>query len=472
MSETLPVSLCEGVRLLRDGDFSPLEWTRLCLERIAAMDGKLNCFLAVDSSGALAAAEASENRHAAGRPLGALDGVPIAIKDLIDLAGWPTTAGLRIPWRAKAARDAFLVGRLRGAGAVVLGKLNLHEAAMGATTDNPHYGKTGNPWRLDHTPGGSSGGSGAAVAAGLCAAALGSDTMGSVRIPAAYCGVSGLKPTFGRISLSGVTPLCWSMDTVGPLAREAGDLALVMEAMDGFDPEHPLARAAPVDAGRRIREVFQPERAALGVMEGWGSGETEPEVLAAFDRALSVLAEAGCVIRRFPGEDLGLARRHGLVIIEGDAARIHAERMAEDPAQFGGDVRAQLTFGGGMEAGRLARAHEYRERLRVRFERVLDQVDAVISPTAPQAPFAFGGEAPANQACFTAPANLCGLPSLSLPMGFDDAGLPLGLQLTGRAWEDQRLLELGAFFQTLTDWHRRRPAMDSAPDSAPAADQS
>jgi len=318
--------------------------------------------------------------------------------------------------------------------------------------------------------------SGAAVAAGLCAAALGSDTMGSVRIPAAYCGVSGLKPTFGRFSLSGVTPLCWSMDTVGPLAREAGDLALMVEAMDGFDPEDPLARAAPESAGARSREGAPPERAVLGVMEGWGGGETQPEVLAAFERVLSALTDAGCVLRRFPGEDLGLARRHGLVIIEGDAARVHGERMTEDPEQFGGDVRAQLSFGANMGVERLARAHEYREKLRVRFERVLAEVDAVISPTVPQAPFAFGGEAPANQACFTAPANLCGLPSVSLPMGFDGAGLPLGFQLTGRAWEDLRLLELGAFFQTLTGWHRRRPALDtipdSAPDSAPAADQS
>lgn len=470
MSGTLPPSLSEGVRLLRDGDLSPLDWTRLCLERIEAMDGKLNCFLAVDSAGALAGAEASAKRHANRRPLGALDGVPIALKDLIDSAGWPTTAGLRNPWRAKAERDAFLAARLRAAGAVFLGKLNLHEAAMGATTDNPHYGKTGNPWNPGHTPGGSSGGSGAAVAAGLCAAALGSDTMGSVRIPAAYCGVSGLKPTFGRFSLSGVTPLCWSMDTVGPLAREAGDLALMAAAMDGFDPEHPLARAAPGEAGGRVREPFAPERAVLGVMEGWGAEETEPEVLAAFETALSVLADAGCSIRRFPGADLGLARRHGLVIIEGDAARIYSARMEADPGQFGEDVRAQLNFGAGMEAGRLARAHEYRGRLRARFERVLSDVDAVISPAVPQAAFPFGGEIPSNQACFTAPANLCGLPSVSLPMGFNGAGLPLGLQLTGREWEDARVLALGTFFQTLTDWHRRRPSGESAPDSTPDAE--
>ncbi|MEE8436329.1 MAG: amidase [bacterium] len=453
-------------RLSQDEPLDPVGTMRYLLGRIETYDPTLNCFIALDAEGALKEAAESERRLRSGQSRGPLEGIPVALKDLIDVKGWPTTAGLREPWEACAEEDAFLVSRLREAGAIVLGKLNLHEAAMGATTDNPHYGKTRNPWNPDCTPGGSSGGSGAAVAAMIVPAALGSDTMGSVRIPAAYCGISGLKPTFGRVSLRGVTPLCWSLDTVGPLARDVNDIALLMDALDGFDSGFPHARPAPDEGKLYPIADRNPKEFTLGVIEGWGDGETETAVGEAFRQALKVLQNAGCSVRTFQVEQLELARRHGLIIIEGDAALIHARRLAEHPGQLGSDVRAQLEYGSRMPAGKLAQALEYRELLRSRFRRILSEVDAVISPTAPQAAFPFGGEVPPNQALFTAPASLCGLPALSVPMGFNEQGLPLGLQLTGAPWREDRLLELGKIYQglstklgeaPLSDWTRYIP---------------
>ena len=452
-------SLSSLAAQLRTGKLSPVELVRACLSRIERYDATLNSFLAVFADAALEEAGHSERRFASGAVLGPLDGIPIALKDLIDVAGSPTTAGLAVPWRPRADADAFLVRRLRGQGAVLLGKLNLHEAAMGATNDNPHYGKARNPWNPGHTPGGSSGGSGAAVAAGLCPAALGSDTMGSVRIPAAYCGVSGLVPTYGRVSLNGVAPLCWSMDTVGPLAGSVGDLALVMDAISGFDPDYPHGRRPPADLPLLAPIApAEPASIKLGVIENWGDGEeVEPAVAAAFGQALGAFGEMGCEIREYRVEEIGKARRHGLIVIEGDAALVHARMLAEQPERLGDDVRAQIEYGARMAAGKLARAHAYRDRLRHRFAAILEEVDVVTSPATPQAPFAFGTKVPSNQALFSAPANLCGLPALSLPMGFDAAGLPLGLQLIGAPWREARLLQVGQAYQERTDWHTRRP---------------
>ena len=452
-------------RQLRAGTLSPLRLARECLHRIEIQNPTLNAFIAPDPSGALEAAADCEARLRSGRPRSPLEGIPVALKDLIDVAGQPTTAGLREPWKIRAEQDAFVVTRLRAAGAVVLGKTNLHEAAMGATTDNPHHGKTRNPWQPECTPGGSSGGSAAAVAAGLCPAALGTDTMGSVRIPAAYCGLSGLKPTIGRIGVRGVTPLCPALDVVGPLARDVTDLALLLDAMGGFDEADPFARPAPDSHARRAPDAQSlaplterdPGEFTLAVLEPWGADETEPAVAAAFARALGTLEKAGCRLTWHSVPGLERARRHGLILIEAEAARIHAGLLARHPESLGADVRSQLEYGAGVPENKLAAAREQREQLTIALERILAGADAIVSPATPQAAFPFGGTVPANQALFAAPASLGGFPALSLPMGFDDRGLPLGLQLTGARWGEKRLLELGRVYQSLTDWHRRSP---------------
>jgi len=430
---------------------------RQCLERIAAHDPALHCFLSVAEKAALEQARAAEKRLLAGESRGPLDGLPIALKDLIDVEGQVTSAGLRDPYRINAREDAHVVRRLRRAGMVLLGKLNLHEAALGGTTDNPHHGRTHNPWNPEHTPGGSSGGSGAAVAADLVPAALGSDTLGSVRIPAAYCGVSGLKPTSGRISLRGVTPLSWSLDTVGPLAHDVEDLALLVDALTDYDPRDPQSRASP-DA-TALSPLPEPEQdgISLAVIEDWEGNDTDPAVSQAFEAALAVMAGAGCSIKRVKVEGIRLARYFGLLIIEADAARVHRELLSSEPDAVGGDVRMALAYGADMKAGKLAEAWEYRTLLAHKMGQLFKEADAVASPAVPQAAFPFSQETPSSQALFTAPANLCGLPALSLPMGFDGTGLPLGLQLTGRAWGERRLLELGRLFQAHTSWHKRRP---------------
>lgn len=437
---TLLDATAAGAALAR-GELSALELTEAYLARIERLDPRLNAYIARLAEQARAQAKAADARR---ERLSPLDGVPLALKDNIDVAGVPTTCGMAAAGAPVPAEDAEAVRRLKAAGAVLLGKLNMHEGALGGTTDNAHHGRTHNPWRRGYTPGGSSGGSGAAVAARLCAAALGTDTMGSVRMPAAFCGVAGLKPTFGLVSSRGLGLLCGPLDHIGPLARTVRDLGLVLEAMAGTHPDDPFGRAAPDGWRARPEGPADLRGLRVGVVANFDSVEIEPDVRRAFEAALDLLRREGAQIERLdiPDYDPARARRAGLLWSEADGAVEHERTQAMRPDAFSPAFRSMLDFGARAPGAKLAGAQRMLRRIGHDFRRALSEVEVIASPAAPQTAFDFDAPPPVNQADLTAPANFAGCPALSLPCGLSAAGLPVGLQLMAAPWREQRLLAI------------------------------
>lgn len=416
-----------GVVALREafsaGRASTVAVTAALLERIGRLDPTLRAFTHVDADGARAAAEASAARYDSGDPR-PLEGVPVALKANIDVAGWPIHGGIGALGGRIAPTDAEVTRRLRAAGAVLLGALNLHEAALGATTDNPFYGITQNPHRPGHTPGGSSGGSGAAVAAGLCAAALGTDTLGSVRIPAAYCGVAGLKPTNGLVSNAGLIALVPRLDCIGPLARSVADCGAVLGVLA------PLAEAPPI---RRV--------ATLSSMD---AVEQHPAVRAAFRLAVQLLGGLGVEVRERQARiDHHRLRLAGFIESARAADAAFGAEAEANPAGFSDRFRGHLAFGRGIGPDTLEQGRRIMTAAADELQAILAMDDAILLPTTPQPAFPHGADAPVSQADFTALANLAGLPALSLPAGWTSDGLPVAVQLLGRPGAEAALVALG-----------------------------
>ncbi|MCX5577682.1 amidase [Kaistia terrae] len=441
---TAPAQLAfdDAVALAGDlaaGRTSAVALTRAALERIAETNADWRIFITIAPETALAEAEASDARRAEGRTLGPLDGIPIAIKDNIDVAGMPTTVGTAAYRNRHPARDAAVIARLRDAGAVILGKLNLHEGALGATTDNPTYGRCENPRVPGSTPGGSSGGSGAAVAGALVAIALGTDTMGSVRIPAAYCGNWGLKPTKGLVGTSGLAYLSWTLDTIGPLANSPEDLALAIRAMAGPDSDDPRSVATP-EGWDPTPTKTSLKGLVLGRPSVVDSVACEPEVRAAYDALLARAVAEGAIIKdvAIDGWDTGKARRAGLLISEAEAGSLLGADLDTLGDGFSDGFRRFLDYGRKAPGERIAAAYAALDRLGLAARQALDGVDALILPTAPQRAFAHGAPAPADQADFTALANIAGLPAIAFPLPGDPK--PNSAQLVGRAFEEGKLL--------------------------------
>jgi len=421
----------------RARSLSPVAVTRQALDRIARLDGALNSFISVCEAESLAQAAAAERELRAGRDRGALHGVPVAIKDLIDVAGVPTTCASRADSPRLPTADAALVRALREAGAVILGKTNLLEYAYGAV--HPDFGQTNNPWDAKRTSGGSSGGSAAAVAAGLCFAAVGTDTGGSIRIPAAYCGVVGLKPTYGLVSLEGVQPLSWSLDHAGPLARSCADAGLLLEAM----------------SGRRCRGTPAPlSGLRLGLMAHPGAERyLQPDVVAAMARTADRLAAGGATIRDVSIAGLESAADALLAIISPEASVVHQRRIAEQPQGFGETTRLQIEAGFAVPATAYVRAQQLRRDLSARFRALFAEVDALLSPAvpwvAPAEDPALNDEAGAGEMLYSAVYNLVGLPAASVPCGLSAQGLPMGLQIVGPRGADERVLSIGAAIEAM-----------------------
>ncbi len=449
------LTLFQAAKLLARREISPLELTQACLDQIASRDIEINSFITLTAEQALAQARQAERDIGQGNYRGPLHGIPLALKDLYETAGVRTTAGSRFFSDYIPEADAFTVTRLRQAGAVLLGKLNMHEIALGVTNENPHYGVCHNPHDLQHISGGSSGGSAAALAAGFCFGSLGSDTGGSIRIPASLCGVVGFKPTYGRVSLRGLIPLSWNLDHAGPLARSVRDAALLLQAIAGYDPDDPYAIDAPVpDYLVDIEAGIGGWRVALADDEYFR--EVESEVWQAVDAAAQRFSELGAQVERVAMPEFRqLAQANGLMVTS-DAAAYHGQRLAENPQNFGEDVLQRLKNGAACTSGEYILARRTQTLAHHRFMRFFASYDLLLTPATPCSapPIQHSGAAErARQLTrFTGPFNLAGLPAISMPCGLVRAGaclLPVGLQIIGKAWDEARLLRAAwAFEQT------------------------
>ena len=434
-------SLCQLLHWLAAGRARPEALADVYQQAIERINPQLNAFIDQRSGLCQEQAHMADRRRRDGA-IGRLDGIPLAIKDNFDIAGWPTRAGL--PGRGKPAQeDAHVVARLRASGAVLLGKTNMDEGALGAVTDNPHFGATHNPFRHGYTAGGSSGGSAAAVAAGLAVAAIGSDSLGSVRIPASYCGVYALKPTHGEISARGMVPAARRLDAVGLLARSVDDLTVLLQVLTGYDADDARSRrrrvafALPDWEPGNLRAGLLPDLAAVGV---------QPEVIEVFEAAMAKLTHALGDRRTvdFSDWNFGRMRRAGLLLMEAEMLGTFAADLANGEYPVSDHFRGMLGYAGSKSAADYAVADRVLDAATLKMRRLFAQVDVLVIPTTPQGAFPLDGPVPDSQADLTSFASLAGCPAVSLPMGTLSDGMPVGLQLIGARGSDLRLLELAA----------------------------
>jgi len=418
----------DAVFALEKGVCSSERLIESCLAKIKSNNGKINGFIHVEAEQATRDALQSDNRRKNGTLLSPLDGVPLAVKDNIDISGQPTTNGLGMHWIP--SKDAAIVKLLRNKGMVFLGKTNMHEAALGATTDNPHHGKCFNPLLEGHTPGGSSGGSGAVVSGYLCSAALGTDTMGSVRVPAAYCGVVGFKPTKNFWSTEGVTPLSVTLDTIGPLARSVSDIALL--------------------SGLTLKNI-DVKSCNVASLENFDSADMEDEIKSGYEETKRLLLNSGVSIGqvRLSDYDPSSARRAGLLISEVEACVLLEDFRLKSQEVFSPELQTMLDFGRRAPASRYFNAIQKIQTLKRELCSIFQKQKFVITPTTPQTPFPFSKDTPTNQADFTALANFCGCPAISLPLKRSGEEKPVGLQIMAGPGSDIDLLSLALGIEKL-----------------------
>jgi aspartyl-tRNA(Asn)/glutamyl-tRNA(Gln) amidotransferase subunit A len=454
------LSIFETSELLRQGSVSPVELTTDCLSHIEKLNPKLNAFITVTADAALAAARQAEAEIRRGDLRGPLHGIPLALKDLIDTAGVCTTAASlqfkdRVP-----AEDAEVVRRLKAAGAVLLGKQNLHEFAYGGSSVVSAFGEVRNAWNREHIAGGSSGGSATAVAAGLGYSAIGTDTAGSIREPAALCGVVGLKPTYGRVSARGVIPLSVSLDHVGPIGRTVADVAAILAAIAGHDPADKASVNAPVtDYVGAIGGKLQSFR--IGLPKKFFFEDLDAEVASAIGHAISGLAALGAEIR-----DIELPVPTDRTLQSAEAYAFHAEFVARNPEHYQPETLRRIRTGQNVSPDVLFGARREQERVRREIVSAFADVDMLVTPTTPIAAPTVA-ELKQNPDLLrprellllrnTRPVNVWGLPAISVPCGFTEAGLPIGLQIIGPHWGETRILQWAHAYEQATAWHKRQP---------------
>ncbi|HYL36286.1 MAG TPA: amidase [Bryobacteraceae bacterium] len=444
--------------LLRRKAASPVDLTEACLKRIERYDPSLHAFITVTRDQALATAREMAEEQRRGKWRGPLHGIPIALKDNIDTAGVRTTGASELFKDRVAAEDAEVVRRLKNAGAILLGKLNMHEFAYGTTSAVTYFGAVHNPWALDRIPGGSSGGSAAATAADLCLGTLGTDTAGSIRIPSSFCGVVGLKPTYGRVSIRGVIPLSWTLDHVGPITKTVEDAALLLAVIAGFDEAEPTSADAPVsDYARAL--AMPVAKLRLGLPRSPYFEALDPEVQKAVDAAIEVLRKLAPNIR-----DVTLPPAAGANLIGPEAYAYHAKWIAESPEKYQPPTRAILQRSADTKAPAYAGALRHTYLLRREIRKVFSSVDLLITPTIPAPPVTIADSATRNIGTTrnTSPFDIYGLPAISVPCGFTSLGLPVGLQISGAPFAEATVLALAHAYEQATEWHTRRPALNPA----------
>ena len=469
MSATEPalLSLTGIARAIAQKRVSSREATQSCLDRLTRWQPRLNAFMAIEADEALAAADAADAALASGNNHGALHGVPLAHKDMYYEAGKIVTCGSRIRRDWVATSTATALQRLKDAGTIRLGSLQMVEFAYGPTGHNAHYGPVRNPWHVDHVTGGSSSGSGSAVAARLTFAALGSDTGGSIRMPAHFCGVTGLKTTVGRISRAGAMPLSQSLDTVGPLARTAEDCALLLGLMAGADPDDPTAIGGPVPD--YVAATRQPIKGlTIGIPSAFYVDDLDPEVARVLEATIETLKGEGARMVQVELPDQRQLTAACQIVLAAEAAAFHKRWMIERPQDYGPQVLMRLQNGFAIPAVSYLEAMRWRGPALAAYLAAVSGVDAMLAPVAPVAAPTIVesdvGNSPDAEAViqrltrFTRPINYLGLPSLAIPAGFTGGGLPVGMQLVGRSFDEATLLRIGAAFQRATDFHDRVPA--------------
>lgn len=466
-SELCSLSLRSMATLIQRQELSPLEATEAVLDRVDKIDRQLNSFITVMRDEALAQAHAAEQEILRGQYRGPLHGIPLAVKDLYYTKGVRTTMGSKIFLDFIPSYDATVIARLRDAGAILIGKLNMHEFARGATNTSSLIGVCHNPWDILRVPGGSSGGSAAAVASGLCFGALGSDTGGSIRIPAALCGIVGLKPSYGRVSRWGVFPLSWSLDHVGPMTRTVTDAALILQAIAGHDRNDATTRTAVVpDYVAALTGDIQGVR--LGIPREFYFDHLDAQVGNAVRAAIQTLERAGARIEEVSLPLSKYAAAVGRIISQTESAEIHENLLRTRAMDYSPDVRAGFLAGQLILGKHYIKAQRVRNMIRQEMATVLQRVDALVTPTTPipapkinQTTVDMGGEDLAIMSALsqlTRPANLSGFPAISVPCGFTEDTLPIGLQLIGRPFAEAAVLQIAQAYEQNTSWHQRRPA--------------
>ena len=484
MTHLTELSLSEGLAKLNNGELSARDWTQAYLDRITQTDSAIHAYLTVTHELALEQAQQADDARARGEHQPLL-GVPIAIKDAISTKGIETTCGSKILAGYRPVFNATAVERLLQAGAIILGKVNLDEFAMGSTTENSGYGVTRNPWNLEHVPGGSSGGSGAAVAGGLAPASLGTDTGGSVRLPGSFCGVSALKPSYGRVSRYGLIAYGSSLDQIGSLGWTVEDVTRVFQAMAGHDPKD--STSMRLDVPNYLAHMGDSIRGMkLGIpKEYFIEDAIQPEVLRAIRAGIAQLEQLGAEIVEIslPHTEYCLSAYYIIAMSEASSnlarydgirfgTKINKDDMWESYRAtrgqgFGEEVKRRILIGtytlsAGYYDAYYGKAQAVRTLVKQDFERAFETVDAIITPVAPTTANRFGSASndPMQMYLmdvFSVSANLAGIPGMSIPCGFDDAGLPIGMQLLGAQFKEETLIKLGHAYQQVTDWHTHRP---------------
>jgi aspartyl-tRNA(Asn)/glutamyl-tRNA(Gln) amidotransferase subunit A len=461
-TELCYLTIRDAGHLLKSRKLSPVELTRAFLGRIEQLDKTLQAYITVLPDRALSEARAAEAEILRGDYRGPLHGIPIALKDLYDTQGIRTTASSRVMATRVPTEDATTTARLAAAGTILLGKLAMHEFALGGPDPSCGFPLARNPWNLEHIPGGSSSGSGTAVAAGLCMGSLGSCTGGSIRGPAAYCSMVGLKATYGRVSRYGVVPLSWTLDHCGPMTWTVEDTALMLQAIAGYDPKDPTSSRAPVpDYSAALHEDIK--GLTIGIPRHFFFADDpliNRDTLAVVETALKTLQELGARVVDVTIPTLKYAGAAQPVIMLSEAFAYHAPKLRRQPQEFGDMVRARFRTGGLFTSGEYVQAQRVRNVLKREFAAVLQQVDLIASPTMSNPPPAFNTVdvmTTARVPSFTGPYNLTGMPAISVPCGFTPAGLPVGLQLAGKPFDEPTVLRAAYTYQQGVRLFEKRP---------------
>jgi len=453
-------TICELSRRLRKREISPLELTRNCLAKIEKLNPTLNAFITVTAESALLRAKEAELEIQHGNWRGPLHGIPIGLKDLIDTAGVRTTAASALFKDRIPDHDAEVVQQLKNAGAVLVGKQNLHEFAYGGSSVISYFGEVHNAWNCSYIAGGSSGGSATAVAAGLCYGAIGTDTAGSIREPAALCGVVGLKPTYGRVSARGVIPLSWSLDHVGPITGTVADAAVMLQTISGYDSQDPSSAnltvdnyAETLDRGARNMRIGLPRK--------FFYEDLDPEVSSAVEQALGVLKSLGADVF-----ELELPVPTDRTLQAAESYAYHAEFVKRSPELYQPETLRRIRTGERSSAADIEEHRQELKRLRSEIGEILQDIDVLVTPTTPIVAPALA-ELKQNPELLrpreitllrnTRPFNVWGLPAISVPCGFTSAGLPIGLQIAGPHWSESRVLQVAYAYEQATAWHKREP---------------